>query len=142
MTAHGPGPTDVLRPGRRASIMVVSGAHGAAAGMEEALEWVRAFEDDCGMSLDAKATICFAVATPNGLQDNRQPPTSESPSKFVDFILADGTWHHRGTVPAAPAEAGGVSDWAWMYYHTLRDAHPESLCTIWGVLPTAGDDQD
>lgn len=103
--------------------------------MAEAWEWIRAFERDCGLALDTEATGCFAVATADTLQRGLEPPRSESPAELVDFILADGVWHHRGEAPPAPPDDIGVSAWAWMYHRAVSGAHPQALRSIWDVYP-------
>lgn len=132
---HGPGTPGTMFPGVRASVLIVAQSSGPEDGIEEALDWIAAFERDCGLMLDTEATSSFAVASADVLQDGLQPPRTESPSELVEFILSEGVWYHRGNVPPAPPDDNGVSAWGWMYHRAISNARPDSLCSIWDVYP-------
>lgn len=132
---HGPGTPGRMRPGVRASVLIVAQSCGPEDGIAEALEWIRAFERDCGLVLDTEATSAFAVANADVLQEGLQPPRTESPAELVEFILCGGVWYHRGNVPAAPPDDNGVSAWGWMYHRAISGARPDALCTVWDVYP-------
>ncbi|MCT2007669.1 hypothetical protein M3C74_08930 [Micrococcus lylae] len=132
---RGPGTPGTMQPGERASVLIVAQSSGPEDGIEEALDWIEAFERDCGLLLDTEATASFAVASADVLQDGLCPPRTESPAELVEFILFEGVWYHRGNVPAAPPDDNGVSAWGWMYHRAISGARPDALCSIWDVYP-------
>lgn len=131
---HGPGTPATLRPGERGSVMVLSAASSPEEAMADAVAWITEFEHDCGLVLDTDATSLYAVAETSTLALDPEGPADEGVARFLDFVLADGVWHHRGTCPPAPA-GSAVSAWAW-HVHTLqRAAAPGTVGTVWDVYP-------
>ena len=131
---HGPGTPATLRPGERGSVLVLSPPGSAEEGMAHAVAWITAFEQDCDLVLDPDATSLYAVAEMSGLVLEEPDETDEGIAAHLDFVWADGVWHHRGTCPAAP-EGSSANTWAWHVHRLQRAAAPGSLGTVWDVYP-------
>lgn len=136
---HGPGTPATLRPGERGSVLVLSPAGPPEAAMGHAVAWITAFEDDCGLVLDRDATSLYAVSPADGLRREGDVPSDGGIAEHLDFVLAGGVWHHRGTCPPAPA-GSDVDGWALLVHRLQREAPRGALGTVWDVfpLPAAG----
>lgn len=133
---HGPGTPATLRPGERGSVLVLSPPAPAEDAMGHAVAWMAAFEEDCGLVLDRDATALYAVAL---LGDLRHDAAGAGAiAAHLDFVLADGVWHHRGTCPTRPGEEPEQA-WARLVGALQDAAGPQTLGTVWDVhpLPTA-----
>jgi hypothetical protein len=128
----GPGP---LLPGRRSTVMVVVERPDPEQALQESMDWVEAFERDCGLVLDPQATELYGVATASDLKDNLRPPRDGAVAEYLDFICVDGTWLHPGDCPVAPPDSNGAPAWAWAYYQAVMGADDQAFCTIWDVMP-------
>ncbi|MDO5635172.1 MAG: hypothetical protein Q4G34_09930 [Micrococcus sp.] len=138
---HGPGPTSGLVPGKRASLMIVSAERDVEAAMREAMDWLDAFTQNCGLVLNAEETDLYAVAQARTLTGQMSMPRAGAGlhqtgvAEFIDFILHAGRWHHADAPRPVPQDAEGVHPWAWTYYELLHQADPEAWCTVWDVFP-------
>lgn len=130
---HGPGTPGPLRPGVRGSVLIVSEHADPDTAMRHAMAWITAFEDDCGLVLDADGTELYAVGLAGelGASLRRSPGVAEDgtptdTSEFVDAILTGGVWRLRE--PDARA-------WSTAYRAAILGAAPHAVCTVWDVLP-------
>ncbi len=128
----GPGP---LLLGRRSTVMVVVERPDPEQALQESLDWVQAFERDCGLVLDPQSTELYGVAKASDLKENLRPPRDGAMAEYLDFICVDGAWLHRGDCPAAPPDSNGAPAWAWAYYQTVMGTPDQAFCTIWDVMP-------
>ena len=131
---HGPGPVPSLRPGARASVMIIAPATDPSEAMRCTVEWIDAFEQGCGLALDREETCLYAMSvaadvTSAAAVDPHGPgPCGDSPcgvAKYLDAILCGGAWQVRGDDP---------HEWARTYRQALAEADPAALCTVWDVL--------
>lgn len=131
---HGPGRPGPLRPGVRASVLIVSAEPDAEAALRDSMSWITAFEDDCGLVLDHDETSLYAVAPASDLrrpdaEDAAEGDAARDPSDFIAAVLLHGRWRLRGE--------GGHSGYAWrdLYRQAVTEAAPDALCTVWDVRP-------
>ena len=109
---HGPGTHGRMRPGRRATVLVIvppTEDHDLA--LRRSLGWVAAFEEDCGLALDRAATELYAVAGAADLKEPLQPPRGPVDPLDLDFICVDGRWMHPADCPPCPPDSNGASAW-------------------------------
>lgn len=132
---HGPADPGRMVPGRRATLMVVVEQDEPEQALRESLEWVHAFERDCGLVVDTEATELYGVALAEDLKDSLRPPRDASVAEHLDFICAEGRWLNPGTCPLAPPDSNGAPAWAWAYYQAVMGAPDSAYCTIWDLLP-------
>jgi hypothetical protein len=128
----GPGP---MRPGRRTTVMVVVDREDPEQALRESMEWVQAFEQDCGLVLDTDATELYGVALAEDLKESLRPPRDGAVAEYLDFICVGGTWLDPGRCPAAPPDSNGAPAWSWAYYQAVMGAPDHAYCTIWDLLP-------
>jgi hypothetical protein len=128
----GPGP---LLPGRRSTVMVVVERPDPEEALLESMDWVQAFERDCGLVMDPEATELYGVAKASDLKDNLRPPRDGAVAEYLDFICVEGVWLHPGDCPMAPPDSNGAPAWAWAYYQAVMGLDDGAFCTIWDVMP-------
>lgn len=134
-TKHGPADPGPMRPGRRATLMVVVEQDEPEQALRDSLEWVQAFERDCGLVVDTEATELYGVARAEDLKDSLRPPRDASVAEHLDFICAHGRWLNPGDCPVSPPDSNGAPAWAWAYYEAVMSAPDHAYCTIWDLLP-------
>lgn len=134
-TKHGPADPGRMAPGRRATLMVVVEQDEPEQALHDSLEWVNAFERDCGLVVDTEATELYGVALVEDLRDCLRPPRDASVAEHLDFICANGRWLHPGNCPVAPPDSNGAPAWAWAYYQAVMGASEHAYCTIWDLMP-------
>lgn len=128
----GPGP---MVPGRRSTVMVVVERPDPEEALEESMDWVQAFERDCGLALEPGATELYAVASALDLKENLRPPRDGAVAGHLDFICVGGRWLEPGDCPPAPPDSNGAPAWAWAYYQAVMGAPDDAVCTIWDLRP-------
>ncbi|VXB75015.1 hypothetical protein [Citricoccus sp. K5] len=132
---HGPSGPGRMAPGRRTTVMVVVDREEPEHALRESMEWVQAFERDCGLVLDTDATELYGVALAADLKDSLQPPRDGSVADYLDFICVDGRWLNPGDCPVAPPDSNEAPAWAWAYYESVMGAPDHAYCTIWDLMP-------
>lgn len=138
---HGPGRPGPLRPGERASVLIVSPGPDHEEALRHAMSWITAFEDDCGPVLEHDETALYAVGLARDIcPDARGVDEDDAtdPSAFIHAVLLDGRWVLRGEQRVA--QEGEAAAWAEAYRRAVTAAGPDALCTVWDVypLPAAG----
>ncbi|MFC7401160.1 hypothetical protein [Citricoccus sp. GCM10030269] len=132
---HGPADPGTMVPGQRTTVMVVVPHEDPHQALQESIEWVQAFERDCGLVLDSQATELYGVASVEDLKESLRPPRDGAIADYLDFICADGTWMNPGDCPMAPPDSNGAPAWSWAYYQAVMGAPDGSFCTIWDLMP-------
>ncbi|QCU77415.1 hypothetical protein E7744_03675 [Citricoccus sp. SGAir0253] len=132
---RGPAGPGRMAPGRRTTVMVVVDRPDPEEALRESMDWVEAFERDCGLVLDPEATELYGVATAEDLRESLQPPRDGSVAEYLDFICVDGAWLHPGDCPVAPPDSNGAPAWSWAYYRTVMGAPDGAFCILWDLMP-------
>lgn len=135
MNQQGPHGAGRMIPGRRATVMVVVAPQSQETALQEAMAWVGAFEEDCGLVMDHGFTELHAVARAADLKEPLQPPRDAAMAADIDFICVDGQWHHPDDCPSSPPDTQGAPPWAWAYYQLIMGLDDSAICTLWDLMP-------